>query len=59
VGWLGFPSQKKIRQRNSEKSCDKDEKKNLRRVSDEKERRIALIKNKARKIPVPRHEKHQ
>jgi hypothetical protein len=48
-----------MRQGNSKKSCDKDEKENLRRISDEKERGVALEKNKAGKVSVPWHEKHE
>src|SRR5260370_23518894 len=59
VGWLGFASQKKIRQWNSEDSGDEAEEKNLRRIFDEQERGIALVKNKAGKVSVPWYEKHQ
>ena len=58
TGWLGFPpAQKKIRQWNAEESGNKAEEKNLRRISDEKERRIALVKREARKVPVQWDEK--
>jgi hypothetical protein len=53
------PSRKKIEQGNSKKSRDEAQEKNLRRISDEKERGIALVKSKAGKISVPWHEKHE
>src|SRR5262245_60508384 len=56
---LPFVSRKKIRHRNSGKSGHDREKENFRRVSDDKKGRIALIKNKAGKKFVPRHEQHQ
>jgi hypothetical protein len=59
IARLGFPSQKKIRQWNPEESGNKAEEKKLRRISGEKERRIALVKGKAGKVPVPWHQKHQ
>ena len=52
-------SRKKMRRGDSNKSCKKREETNLRRMPDEKERRIALIKDKAGKKSVPRDEKHE
>ena len=56
---LPLVSRKKIRHRNSSKSRHEREEGNLRHVSDEKERRIAFVKDKPGKKPVPRHEKHE
>jgi len=42
------PSRKKVWQWNSNESRDKTEEKNRRRISDEKERRIAPVKGEAR-----------
>jgi hypothetical protein len=48
-----------MRQWNSEKSGDQADKKNLWCISDEKERRVTLVKAKSGEISVPWYEKHE
>ena len=50
---------KENRKMNSKESHDKALDEDLRRVPDDEKGRIALIKNKAGKEPVLRHEKHK
>src|SRR5262245_24396541 len=56
---VASPSRKKIRQWNTGESRQHGEDKNFRSMSEEKERRINLVKDKAGKQPLPRQKDHE